>query len=107
MSYDISLTADLGGSEPLRLGDGWNYTSNMAPAWRAAGADLAGFDGKEAGECITILRGAILSMEGDPDYYRTFDSPNGWGTYDTLLPALRDLLTMFESAPKATVGVWH
>jgi hypothetical protein len=27
-------------------------------------------------------------MTEDPDYYKQFDSPNGWGTYKDFLPWL-------------------
>jgi hypothetical protein len=47
MSYDIWLEADLGGPEPLHL-DSWNYTSNCAAMWRAAGADLSEFHDRPA-----------------------------------------------------------
>jgi hypothetical protein len=106
MSYDIYLTIDTGGSEPACLSDeDWNFTSNVSPMWRAAGADLAEFDGKPAGECAPVVRAAIAEMEANPDKYRAMDSPNGWGTYDHLMPRLRVLAAWFERHPKATVGV--
>lgn len=45
----------------------WNYTSNMGPAWRAAGADLAEYDGKPAAECSPALDAAIATMEAEPE----------------------------------------
>jgi hypothetical protein len=105
MSYDIWLEADLGGPKPITVGNGWNYTSNMSDAWREAGADLAQFDGKTAGECAFFLSLAIDRMKADPDKYRAFNAPNGWGSYDTLVPALDQLLALFRTAPRATVVV--
>lgn len=106
MSYDIYLTVDTGGPEPAYLGDmDWNFTSNVSPMWREAGADLAEFDGKVAGECAPTLRQAITLMEADPDRFRAMDSPNGWGTYEHLMPRLRVLAEWFERHPKATVEV--
>lgn len=107
MSYDIWLTIDTGGPEPARVGDSWNYTSNCAPTWRAAGADLAEFHGKPAGECVPTLRAAIEVMRADPARFQAMDSPNGWGTYDTLVPALVRLRAMREAHPKATVVIWR
>jgi hypothetical protein len=83
----------------------WNYTSNCGPMWRAAGADLAKFDGTRASECAPILRAAIENMVADPARYRALDPPNGWGSYDTLLPRLRYLLRWLERNPTATVQV--
>ncbi|MFG3709500.1 hypothetical protein [Micromonospora sp. NPDC047730] len=105
MSYDIWLNIDTGGPEPATVWDSFNYTSNCGPMWRAAGADLAAFDGEPAGECLPILTAAIKRMEDDPATYRAMDPPNGWGSYDSLLPALRRLADGFRSHPKATVRV--
>lgn len=107
MSYDIWLNIDTGGPEPATVWSEFNFTSNVAPMWRAAGADLAEFDGKRAGDCALILAGAIAELEGDPAKYRAMDSPNGWGTYDHLLPALRKLLAGFQQHPSTTVVVWR
>jgi hypothetical protein len=108
VSYDVylSATVDLGGPEPLnfQLLD-WNYTSNCGPMWRAAGADLAEYHGKPASECIPSLRAAVAAMEADPAKYKAMNPENGWGSYDSLLPALREMLAAFESAPVAIVGV--
>lgn len=108
MSYDIWLTADLGGPEPIRIdGEMWNYTSNCSRMWREAGADLAEFDGKQAGECAEVLRAGLVALLGEPDKYRAMDPSNGWGSYDSMLKALLALLASFERAPKATVRVWR
>ena len=105
MSYDIWLEIDTGAGEKVQCGESWNYTSNMGPAWREAGADLREFDGKLAGECVVVLGDAIEVMRGDPEKYRKFDAPNGWGTYDTLVPALERLLLTMRRHPKAIVVV--
>lgn len=103
MSYDIRLTIDTGGSEPATVWDGWNYTSNIAPMWRHAGADLAEFHGKKAGECAPLLAAAIERMEADPETYLAMNPPNGWGSYEGLLRALRDLLAALR-AHSETIG---
>lgn len=104
MSYDVWLEIDTGGPEPAYLTD-WNYTSNCAPMWRAAGADLAQFDGKAASECLPVLDAAIAEMAANPAKYRAMDPANGWGSYDGLLPDLRELADQFRSHPRATVRV--
>lgn len=106
MSYDIHLEADLGGPEPIQVGDlYWNCTSNLAPMWRAAGADLASFDGRPAWECIPVLATAIGELELHPETYTPMNPANGWGSYEALLPILRNLLAAFKQAPQATVRV--
>lgn len=106
MSYWIRLEADLGGPEMIEVGDlSWNYTSNCAPMWRSAGADLASFDGRPAWECIPVLGAAIGEMDLHPEIYEEMNPENGWGSFDTLLPLLRDLLEAFRAAPNAIVRV--
>jgi len=105
MSYDIWLEVGTGGKEPATVGDSWNFTTNCAPMWRLAGADLAGFHGKKAFDCAGTLSDAIVHMERRPEKFSALDTPNGWGTYAQLLPALRRLLATFEAHPKAIVRV--
>lgn len=106
MSYDVWLEIDTGGPEPLCHGS-WNYTSNMSTAWREAGADLAEFHGKPAGEVLPALDAAVALMRTDPARFRAFDSPNGWGTHETLVPALQSLADLFRKHPKMIVRVWR
>jgi len=96
MRYDIWLTIHTGGPEPATVWIDFNFR-----------ADLAEFAGKLAGHCAPTLAAAIAELERDPAKYQAMDSPNGWGTYEHLLPALRELLAAFEAHPKATVVVWR
>ena len=106
MSYDVSLAVDTGGDEPAVVGDlYWNYTSNCAPMWRKAGADLADFHGKLAGECLPALESAVAAMCAAPAVYKDMDPASGWGSYDTLLPRLVELAAEFRAHPKAIVQV--
>ena len=105
MSYVIGLKIDTGGSNPASVGDDWNFTSNCSSMWCEAGADLAEFEGKTAGECIPVLESAISTLHSDPTRFRAMNPPNGWGSYETLIPALFKLLSIFRSHPKATVWV--
>lgn len=107
MSYDIGLVADLGGPEPVSVFGDWNYTSNCGSMWRAAGADLAGFHDKTAGECAPPLRAAIDLLKAEPERFIAMNPSNGWGSYETLLPALERLLAAFDAMPVATVRVWR
>jgi hypothetical protein len=105
VSYDIWLEIDTGGPEPACVGRDWNYTSNCVPMWRAAGADLAEFHGKSAADCIPVLSAAIELLRAEPARFEAMDPENGWGSYETLVPALEALLANFEHHPRATVGV--
>ena len=56
-----------------------------------------------AGDMIPALEAAIDRMEADPDHFRQFDAPNGWGTYDDFLPWLKRLLEACREYPDAEV----
>lgn len=92
MSYDVIAECPCGCPNcKFRYVD-WNYTSNMSPAWREAGVDLAEFQGKTCGELADALVVPIDLMDKDRDEYaQHFDSPNGWGSIATLIPALKNL----------------
>ena len=105
MSYDVWLTIDTGGPEPATVCDIGNMTSNVAPMWRLAGADLAEFDGKKAGDCLAALHHAIADMTVFPEKYEALNPPNGWGDAAGCLRYLSDVMLAFEKHPLATVVV--
>lgn len=117
MSYDLRLVGEEV-SVPCRAckGEGavtlrpeygdYNMTSNVAPMWRAAGADLAEFHGKRAKDCIPGLDTAVAAMASDPARFEAMNPPNGWGSYTGCLAFLRELRQQFAEHPDATVDVW-
>lgn len=107
MSYDIDLEIDTGGPEPAAVGHSFNMTSNVGPMWRKAGADLAEFEGKNAGAMVPVLDAAIGRMQANPDEYRTLNPSNGWGSYEGCLEFLQELRAEFSAHPNATVRVWR
>ena len=96
VSYDVSLEVEVWSS---------NMTSNVAPMWRKAGANLAEFEGKEAAECLPILLAAIDEMVAHPDEYKALNPPNGWGSYDSCLRYLRDIAAACERHRGSVVRV--
>lgn len=104
MSYDIGLIIDTGGPDPAWL-TSRNQTSNVSCMWRAAGVELADFEGQTARDVLPALRAVIAAMEADPATYKAMNPSNGWGDYDSCLKFLRDLVKDFASHPKATVTV--
>lgn len=104
MSYDVSLEIDTGGPEPVTIYD-WNYTSNCAPMWRAAGADLAAFDGRPAAELAVALTDAVHTMRAEPARFEAMNPSNGWGSAATLARALNRLRETCEQHPRTTVRV--
>ena len=105
MSYDIGLLVDTGGPELASLDIDWNYTSNCAPMWRAAGLDLAGFHQRPARECVAELDQALIVLRAQPARFEPLNPPNGWGSYETLVEALDELAASFRRHPNAIVWV--
>lgn len=105
MSLDVSLIA----VRPTCVYDR-NITHNLSRMADEAGIyrhvwrpDKAGVN--TAGDLIEVLRSGIALMESDPQRFRKFDDPGGWGTYDQFLPWVRDYLSACEENPDATVRV--
>ena len=112
MSYDVWLVIDAGEVDEdgkPKLSDlgglDWNYTSNCSQMWCEAGADLQAFDGKLVSECLPLLQQALVVLGREPERFRAMDPPNGWGSYDSLVPKLRVLAEAFARYPKAIVRV--
>lgn len=100
MSYDVYLE-DERGNYHLDL----NYTSNCAPMWRDAGADLGRFNGKAVSQCQPILWDAILVMVQNPTRYREMEPSNGWGHYSTCLEFLCRIHEAMRENPTCRVLV--
>jgi hypothetical protein len=104
MSYDVYLEVDAGGPEPVEAY--WrNHTSNTSRMWREAGCDIAACGGHQAAQFAEGLAGAISAMEEEPEKYRQWEPENQWGTYETTLSFLRDLLDACRAYPRAVVRV--
>lgn len=74
--------------------DSINMTSNVAPMWRLAGADLREMRGKPAAEVKIILATAVRNMLAEPEKYRALNPENGWGDYESCVKYLVDLAIM-------------
>jgi len=97
----------------------WNCTYNVSPMVHAAamtaglteeeypgGSLLAGIEGR-AGDYAPRLARIIAALDADPERFRAMDAPNGWGTYDNLVPALRELLAALQERADWTVTTWR
>lgn len=58
-----------------------------------------------AKDMITTLQDGIKRMVKEPEICRSFDSPNGWGTYDDFLPWLCDILQACETYPDSIISI--
>lgn len=68
--------------------------------WRP---DENGF--KKAKDIIPVLKEGIKKLEARPEYYKKFDSSNGWGTYEHFVPFVKEILKACEENPSAEIEV--
>jgi len=103
MSLDIYLNCEHCGTEIFSS----NYTHNVTPMWSKAGCYQALYESedKRAEEIVTALEAAVRNMADNPQEYITLNPPNGWGSYETALPWLREFLNECKRHPKAIIGV--
>ena len=80
-------------------------TYNLRPMFHAAGFCLRDFNGMTGAEVAPVLTVAVASMEADPAKFRALDAPNGWGTYDDIMPYLRRFRDAVSAHPAASVVV--
>lgn len=59
--------------------------------------------GKEAGEILPALEAALEWLGANPKAAREVDPPNGWGSYDAVLPIFRNLVAACREAPRARI----
>ncbi len=59
----------------------------------------------KAGQIIPILAEGVRRLEADPEYFKKFDSPNGWGKYVHFVPFCKNYLEACRENPEARVKV--
>lgn len=85
-----------------------NYTHNGNRMADAAGIYQALWRAEENGitkasQLIEPLRAGLAAMIADPERFKKFDSPNGWGKYERFVPWVRKLLAACVDYPDANV----
>jgi hypothetical protein len=105
MSLDVSLTK-VRSTEVF-----WaNITHNLNDMAEAAGIYKHLWLPEEigithAGQLIEPLEAGLKKMKADPDKYREYDSPNGWGKYDDFVPWVERYIEACKQDPDAEVSV--
>ena len=105
MGLDVTLTKVM----PTEIYSA-NITHNLNKMAEAAGIYEAVWRPEEHGythakDIIEILESGINKMKENPDYYKTFNAPNGWGTYGNFLPWLEKYLEACKKDPDAEIQV--
>lgn len=87
----------------------WNYTYNVGPMWRLVfpGEGLVEIDGMTGAESLAKLDKAISAMEMDPATFAALNPENGWGSFETFLPWLKQLRSAAAENPTAVWSAWR
>lgn len=102
MSLDIYI------ERPSHIG---NITHNLNTMAEKAGIYQALWRSDEikenitAGELIPILEEGLAKLKADPEFYKQYNPPNGWGSYDNLVNFTQAVLDEFRVNPDSRVSV--
>lgn len=105
MSLDISLIQ----VQPTEVFSR-NITHNLGKMAKAAGIYMHLWRPDELGlakahELIQPLEAGLAELVNNPEKYKAYDAPNGWGTYEHFIPFVREVLEACKEYPDATIEV--
>ena len=105
MSLDVSLTA-VRRTEVFEA----NITHNLGEMADKAGIYYACWRPEEigakfAGDIIQLLEMGLADMRARPEYFKQFNSPNGWGLYENFVPWVERYLEACKENPDAEISV--
>lgn len=87
-----------------------NITHNLGKMADAAGIYKHLWRPEEIGvtqarQLIDPLKAGLALLKSDPERFRAFDAPNGWGKYENFVPFVEKYLAACEANPDAAVTV--
>ena len=110
--FDYNITHNLGKMasksglyealwRPHRLKKGYNIPEDDHNAeWEFEDANRS-----QAFEIIPMLENGIKKMKSKPEYFKKFNSENGWGTYEGLLSFAEKYLEACKEYPNSFISV--
>lgn len=105
MSLDVWLTKIM----PTQV-YGANITHNFGKMAEAAGIYMFLWRPDEIGitkaeQLIEPLAEGLKKLKSDPERFKVFNSPNGWGMYEHFVPFVEKYLEACREHPDASVGI--
>lgn len=102
MSLDIRLTVENESSVVNK-----NITYNLKKMWKEAGVYevLYESNGKTAKEILPTLELGLQQLLAEPERFKQFDPPNGWGSYKVALLWLAELVEEFKKYPGGIISI--
>ncbi len=109
MSLDIYLEDPSSKYDTKELYWG-NITHNLAEMAREATIYNAlwrpdEIGAKKANDIFSVVKEGLVILKRNPDYFKTFNSPNGWGTYNQCVSFVEYYLEALEMYPEAIIRV--
>lgn len=59
----------------------------------------------KAGDIIPYLEDGLIKLTENPEYYKKYNSPNGWGMYEHFVPFVNEYLQACRENPELIVKV--
>jgi len=112
MSLDVSLSLEDPESKNEVEVYSSNITHNLNKMAEAAGIYEHLWRPEERGisrakELIEPLTKGLNLLKSNPEQFKKYDSPNGWGLYEHFVPFVERYLEACVSFPSAKVRVWR
>ena len=87
-----------------------NITHNLGKMARYAGIYEALWEPEEIGkvkasEITDLLERGLMDLKARPEYFKQFNSPNGWGMYERFVPFVEGYLKACQQYPDAIIEV--
>lgn len=87
-----------------------NITHNLGEMADKAGIYKALWRPEEIGanyakDIIEIVENGLTDLKARPEYFKQFNSPNGWGTYKHFVPFVSDYLDSLKENPDAEIHI--
>lgn len=58
-----------------------------------------------ASDIVPLLERGLARLMEDPEFFKKFDAPNGWGLYEHFVPFVSRYLKACEDSPDAAIRV--
>jgi hypothetical protein len=63
-------------------------------------------DGKYAEDIVSVVKKGLDNLESQPEYFKNFNSPNGWGAYENFVKFVKMYVIELEKFPLARISVY-
>lgn len=60
---------------------------------------------EKASELIVLLTKGLLNLKQRPNYFKTYNSPNGWGMYEHFIPFVEKYLEACKEYPNSKIEI--